>query len=65
MAAGAPTQRKTAFLMRSETWAMLLLTVGIPGNDRLRLQRDSGPELIDSSDSEDVLVVLDQSGADT
>lgn len=41
------------------------LTVGIPGYDRIRLQRNSRSELVDSSDSEDVLVVFDQPAADT
>lgn len=44
---------------------MLPLTVGVPGNDRLGLQRNSRPKLVDTSDSEDVLIVLDQLGADT
>lgn len=39
-------------------------TVGVPGDDGIRLQRNSNSELVDSSDSEDVLVVLDQPGAD-
>ena len=42
----------------------VLLTVSIPGDDWLRLLRDSSSVLIDSSDSEDVLVVLDEFAAD-
>lgn len=38
---------------------MSQLTVGVPGNDGVRLQRNSRPKLVDSSDSEDVLIVLD------
>lgn len=44
---------------------MLLHTVSVPGDDGLRLQRNSRPKLVDSSDSEDVLIVLDQPGTDT
>lgn len=45
-----------------ETWH---LTVGVPGDDGVGLQSNSRSELVDSSDSEDVFVVLDQPGADT
>lgn len=44
---------------------MLQLTVGVPGDDGIGLQRNSRAKFVDSSDSEDVLVVLDQPGADT
>lgn len=44
---------------------MLRLTVGVPGNDGIGLQVNTGAIFVDSSDSEDVLVVLDQPGADT
>lgn len=43
---------------------MLQLTVGVPGDDGVRLQRNSRSELVDSSDSEDILVVFDQPAAD-
>lgn len=41
------------------------LTVCVSGDDRLGLQGHTRSELVYSSDTEDVLVVLDQFGADT
>lgn len=55
---------ETCLLMTYEAqMKMLQLTVGISGNDRIRLQRNSRSELVDSSNPEDVLIVLDQSAA--
>lgn len=44
---------------------MLQLTVSVSGDDGIRFQRNSNPILIDTSNPKDVLIVLDQSSADT